>query len=284
MNDLVTVDPAEQQKLAAMLGATQDSGDHLARLKIQTKPVVKADGKKNYDVVGQFTITGEDDPVFAKTVRIRVLSQMFQWQHFDNDEKKLLNKTVMIPNFRQEPIDMKGGVRCGKPASKVFRELDKAEQKKYKDINCVRQLRALVSYAGVTAEGVEVEVENVPVIIQLKGSNFSPFEDEFIKKLPRGKNLYDYWATVSTTEHENGDVTYWVWHYEPDLANFAPLDRDTIDTMYRFADLIEAENKRIREAHEAKVRGRSQDDAASDALGLDGDLVDITPDDDDIPF
>lgn len=207
--------------------------------------------------------------------------------HFDNDEKKLVNKTILIPNFRVEPIDMKGGVRCGKPASKIFRELDKADQKKYKDITCYRQLRVLVSYEGETADGVPVTVENQPAIFLLKGSNFSPFEDEFLKKLPKGRNLYDFWAKVTTTEHENGDVTYWVFHYEPDLANPVGLDRDTLDTMYRFVELIEAENVKVRESHEAKLRGRQDDDRAMDSLGsaLDDDLKDVTPDlDDDIPF
>lgn len=273
MNDLVLTNPAEQAKLAAILGASQDSGnDRMPVLKVNTKRR-DADGKKVPE--GHFVVTGTDEAVYADKVSIRVLSQMFQWMHFDQEAKKLVNKTILIPTFRAEPIDMKGGVRCGKPASKVYRELSKVEQKKYDDITCYRQLRVLVSYTGVNADGTEVTVTNQPAIMMLKGSNFSPFEDEVVKRLPKGKNLYDFNIALSTTEHENGSVTYYIVHFEPDLANPLPLDRDTIDTMYHIVDMIEAENRKVREAHDRSLRQYNATDDALDAIdGLDSDFLD----------
>ena len=273
MNDLVLTNPAEQAKLAAILGASQDAGaDRMPVLKVNTKRR-DAEGKKIPE--GHFVVTGTDEAVYADKVSIRVLSQMFQWMHFDQEAKKLTNKTILIPSFRVEPIDMKGGVRCGKPASKVFRELSKAEQKKYDDITCYRQLRVLVSYTGKTADGAEVTVSNQPAILMLKGSNFSPFEDEVVKRLPKGKNLYDFNITLSTSEHENGSVTYYIIHFEPDLYNPLALDRDTIDTMYHIVDMIEVENRKVREAYDRSLRQSNASDAAMDAIDdLDGDFLD----------
>lgn len=77
MNALTTIDPAEHAKLAAALGATQDAGDRLPRLKIQTKPPVNSAGKKVHEKVGHFVITDAEEPVYAASVNIRILSQMF---------------------------------------------------------------------------------------------------------------------------------------------------------------------------------------------------------------
>jgi hypothetical protein len=272
MNDLIIADPAEQARLAEALGANKGSGggDRMPVLKVNTKRK-DADGKKIPE--GHFFVSGLDTPVYADKVKIRVLSHMFQWLHFDSEEKRLVNKTVLIPNFRVDPIDMAGGLRCGKPASKVFREMTKSEQKKFDDITCYRQLRLLVSYTGKTAAGEEVVVENQPAILMLKGSNFSPFDDEVMKRIPSNRNLYDFWVDVSTTEHENGSVTYYVMHFDPDLANPVGLDRTTLDTMYHLVDLIEGENKRVREAHDNALRKRHSydpsEEAAIDALDID---------------
>lgn len=273
MNELVLTNPAEQAKLAAILGASQDAGnDRMPVLKVNTKRR-DAEGKKIPE--GHFVITGTDEAVYADKVSIRVLSQMFQWMHFDQEAKKLVNKTILIPSFRAEPIDMKGGVRCGKPASKIYRELSKAEQKKYDDITCYRQLRVLVSYTGKNADGAEVTVTNQPAIVMLKGSNFSPFEDEVVKRLPKGKNLYDFNITLSTSEHENGSVTYYVIHFEPDLSNPLALDRDTIDTMYHIVDMIEVENRKVRDGYDRSLRQSNSTDDALDAIdGLDSDFLD----------
>jgi hypothetical protein len=274
MNELVTMDAARQRELNAILGASSDEGPtRLSILKVNSKRK-DADGKKIPE--GHFVLTGMDDPVYAEKVKIRPLSHTFQWMHFDSEAKKLVNKTLIVPNFRVEPIDMKGTLRCGKPASKVFRELSKDDQKKYEDIKCYRQVRCLVTYTGKTADGVEVTVENHPAVLMLKGSNFSPFEDEVIKRLPQGRNLYDYWVDLSTTEHENGSVTYFVIKFEPDLGNPVPLDKPTMDSMYVIADMISEENAGVKRKHQESMYNRNRDDDALDAL--DGILDDFEED------
>ena len=268
MNELVTMDAAKQRELNAILGASSDEGPtRLSILKVNSK---RRDDQGRKIEEGKFLVTGMDEPVYADTVMIRPLSHTFQWMHFDSEAKKLVNKTLIVPNFRVEPIDMKGTLRCGKPPSKVFRELTKDDQKRYEDIKCYRQVRCLVSYTGKTADGDEVTIENHPAILILKGSNFSPFEDEVIKRLPQGRNLYDYWVKLTTTEHENGSVTYFVIHFEPDFGAPVPLDKPTMDSMYVIADMIAEENAQIKRRHQESMYDRNRDDAALDAIdGLD---------------
>ena len=199
---------------------------------------------------------------------------------YDPEENKVVNKTLLIPNFRCEALDMKGGTRCGKPTSKVLKEMPKEEQKKYTNIKCFRQLRVLVSYKGADADGNEVTIENQPAIMLLKGSNFNPFEDEFIKSIPRGKNFYDYWADVSAEELQNGSVIYYVMHFKPDLKKELSLDQPTYDSMKVMADLIERENNVVEKAYQKSLRdGQSYSDAidaVSEVVGddLSADLQD----------
>jgi len=269
MSEIATIDAAEQRKLNAILGASTDTGgdsDRLPILKVNTKRK-NADGKKIPE--GEFVVSGPGvEEVYAEEVHIRPLSQTFQWLHFDSEAQKLASKTIIVPNFRTEPIDSKGTVRCGKPASKVLRQLEPSEQKKYTDIKCYRQVRCLVSYEGKTATGKKATIENQPAILMLKGSNFSPFEDEVVKRMPQGRNLYDFWVKITTEEHENGSVVYWVMHFEPDLGNPVPLDKPTMDTMYHIADMIKSENDNIISQHKEALADKSTDDAALDAIDV----------------
>jgi hypothetical protein len=267
MNELATIDKAEQQRLAAILGTStrSDSGDRLPMLKISSKRK-DAQGRKIDQFQGHFFVTDMEENVYASNVKIRVLSQLFQWIHFDPEVEKVVNKTLLIPNFRHEARDMKGGIRCGKPASKVFKELSKEEQKKYVDIKCYRQLRVLVSYTGTTVDGDEVTIENQPAIILLKGSNFNPFEDEFLNSIPKGRQFHDYWCDVTTKEHENGSVVYYTMHFEGNFGEPVALDQQTYDTMIHFARLVQEENDRIERSHEDSMRKSSTDEQAIDAL------------------
>ena len=275
MGNIAVIEKAEEQKLAALLGANDkpQSADRLPQLKVNT---MRKDAQGRKIEQGLFYLNGMDEHIYAETVRVRPLSQLFQWINYDPEE----NKTLLIPNFRCEALDMKGGTRCGKPTSKVLKELPKEEQKKYTNIKCFRQLRVLVSYKGADADGNEVTIENQPAIMLLKGSNFNPFEDEFIKSIPRGKNFYDYWADVSAEELQNGSVIYYVMHFKPDLKKELSLDQPTYDSMKVMADLIERENNVVEKAYQKSLRdGQSYSDAidaVSEVVGddLSADLQD----------
>jgi hypothetical protein len=279
MGNITIIEKAEEQKLAALLGANNkpQSSDRLPQLKVNT---MRKDTQGRKIEQGLFYLNGMDEHIYAQTVRIRPLSQLFQWINYDPEENKVVNKTLLIPNFRCEARDMKGGERCGKPTSKVLKEMPKEKQKKYTNIKCFRQLRVLVSYKGADADGIEVTIENQPAILLLKGSNFIPFEDEFIKAIPRGKNFYDYWADVSAEELQNGSVIYYVMHFKPDLKKELSLDQPTYDSMKVMADMIERENNMVEKAYQTSLRdGQSYSgaiDAVSEVVGddLSADLQD----------
>lgn len=278
MTELAVINKAEELKLAALLGATEDTSSNSGAAEGRL-PILKINSRRKDEngrklEQGLFVVTGTgEEPVYAEKVNIRVLSQMFQWIHFDSEEGKLVNKTLQIPNFKHEARDIKGTVRCGKPPSKVLNEMPKAEQKKYTDIKCNRILRILVSYTGKDADGNEHTIENLPAIMFLKGANFNPFEDEVLKAIPRGTSLYDFNIEVSAEEMENGSVVYYVLHFKPELKNKLPLDQDTYDTMLVMAQMIQKDNEYVDSQYKkAMSRTEAEDDALEALDSLDADF------------
>jgi hypothetical protein len=279
MGDLAVSNAAEMAKLNAILGlndAPIGGGDRapsnrLPELKINYQRKDK-EGRSIKDKIGMFYVKGLEKEVYAEEVKIRVLSQVFQWIDFDEEEMKPRNRTIMIPRFSMEPIDELGTIRCGKPTSKQMADWGKEEKAKFSTINLFRQLRGLVSYKGVTAEGEEVVIENQPMILMNKRGNYMTFEDQVIKKIS-GRDFKDFWVTVKSIEQEMGSVVYYTFDYEPDLLNPVPLDDDTYQTMLRFAEMISSDNDRIKQKYNASLGGIDSIDMEA-MNALDADLED----------
>ena len=279
MGDLAVSNAAEMAKLNAILGlndAPIGGGDRapsnrLPELKINYQRKDK-EGRSIKDKIGMFYVKGLEKEVYAEEVKIRVLSQVFQWIDFDEEEMKPRNRTIMIPRFSMEPIDELGTIRCGKPTSKQMADWGKEEKAKFSTINLFRQLRGLVSYKGVTAEGEEVVIENQPMILMNKRGNYMTFEDQVIKKIS-GRDFKDFWVTVKSIEQEMGSVVYYTFDYEPDLLNPVPLDDDTYQTMLRFAEMISSENDKIKQKYNASLGGMDAIDMEA-MNALDADLED----------
>ena len=266
MTQLVTLNQSEERALAAMLGASNDSSDN-ALLPILKINLEDEDDAGNSLKKGTFMLTGQEDTVYGEKVTIRPLSQMFQWINYDAEAQRAVNKTVIIPRLNMEARDEKGGVRCGKPASKVLKE-NPDLAKKYKSITCFRYVHCLVSYSGKTASGEDATVEKVPALLRLKGANFSPFEDEVIKKLPKGAKLYEFNVEISATRKKNGSVIYYVLGFNPDLGNRLGLDQMTVDTLRHILNMVQEENSRIDRKYQESARNRSVDTAALKAVEI----------------
>ena len=279
MTELVTSNGRSIDQLAAELGAAQapsggTSASRLPELKINTQV---DDDQGNTLPRGHFYIKGTDTVAYAETVTFRPLAHGYQYLHYDSQLNKLAAKSRIISNFGEEARDTNGTLRCGKPISSVLREMPEDKRKQYADITCFRQVRGLVTFTGTTAEGETVEYVNQPVILMLKGTNFGPFEDEFLKKLPRGRNIWDFEAKLSTKRHKNGSVVWFTFHFDPDLKKPLSLDQDVVDSISAIADAIRNENARVDQAYKAALTNQSLDQNAIDALenALEDDLEDV---------
>ena len=271
------IDADEIAALRRSMGVdpTADRGMQLPELKVMLDDE-DANGQRLPK--GSFYIKGHGtENVYAKEVNIRVMAHHFQYVDFDGEAKKVRNKTILATSFRSDFPDVKGTLRCGRPASKVFKELSDEAKKKYESITCYRILRGIISYEGETQSGEKVKIENVPFIVRLKGSNFMGFDEEFASKLQSGRDLWDYWTTLSLERKKNGSVTYFVFHYAPQFQTPAVFDMPTVETIRAFSAMVSGENDRIMESHRTALTKAYDTDEIYDTISgdLEGDLQDV---------
>jgi hypothetical protein len=256
MNNVAVFDATEEQRLKEAMGMIPENtqSDRLPLLKINTD-----DENEDGQEIPRATMYLRDATTvaYAKEIKIRVLGQHYQYIEYDPDQNKTVCKTLINKSFKQTFLDTRGTAKCG--MTKPKKHMEQYEKERFKNVTCFRHLRVLVTYKGVDAEGNSVNVENQPALMLLKGSNFMPFEDEVVKKLPRGASLCDFWIDVSLERKKNGSVTYYVMHYAFDASKVEPFDKETADTFRHFASMVEDENARIYEKHKAAISERSSD-------------------------
>lgn len=274
MNDLTTIDGIELAELANILGTETSSGggDTLVRVpKLDHQHAADDDDGKPMPR-GEFRLHMPDQIVYAKTVRFRPLASHVQYFLWENDK---LVKSRALKNMREEARDTAGGIACGMPEWEVRAENEDLRQK-YKD--CQRRIvRGLVSMTGHNIEGDEVIIENQPTIYFGKGrTNYGGFFNEYIKQLPKGSNIFDYEANMSTERMKVGATVFFKIHWEPLLKNKLPMTQDVFETMKVFADTITAENKYVDDQYFKAHAEDSLDSKAMAAIedSLEADLAD----------
>lgn len=274
MNDLTTIDGIELAELANILGTETSSGggDTLVRVPKLDHQHAADDDDGNPMPRGEFRLHMPDQIVYAKTVRFRPLASHVQYFLWENDK---LVKSRALKNMREEARDTAGGIACGMPEWEVRAENEDLRQK-YKD--CQRRIvRGLVSMTGHNIEGDEVIIENQPTIYFGKGrTNYGGFFNEYIKQLPKGANIFDYEANMSTERMKVGATVFFKIHWEPLLKNKLPMTQDVFETMKVFADTITAENKYVDDMYFKAHAEDSLDSKAMAAIedSLEADLAD----------
>jgi hypothetical protein len=279
-NDLAIISQEEIDALAKRAGTVQTVGDYIPQLKVNYDD---EDEDGNELRKGEFFVTGQDKVAYAKSVVFRPLTHHFQWTKYDKVSEKVTNRTRLIPNFREEPRDETGTVRCGKPPSKDLKA-NPALAAKYDDITCYRQVQGLVSYKGKTATGEEVEVKDLEVSLRLKGANFSPFEEDYFSKLGNNK-LWDFEIPLYTDKAKNGASTYFVIRFDKaDFGKRLQMSAPVFKTALALQDRVDVINKEVDTKYYDAVHSRTRDDDAISQLKTVGGKSLNDDFDDDIPF
>lgn len=266
MNEIVAVDTALLAELDRLNDdgrstAPQQDGVNFPILKVNYKKVDK-DGNKV--TKGILTINHPDGNLYAESVWFRPLLQSFKWQNYDFDNNQMVVETIEVRNlFLEEPIDTKGSIRCGKPQAKLMSEDDK---QKHKNVSFSRILRGLLKGEMKDAKGKTHTVENLPVVMFLKGANRDGIENEYMTKLPKGEHMRDHWVNLTVEERQNGSVDYYVIHYVGDMEERCAMDQPTVETIQVITNQIENKNKAIREQYTEALRSNDLDNSAIDAL------------------
>lgn len=262
--EVAAMDPAELKRMQEMMGVTaSEGGGGTPLLKINS-----LDEDDNGKELPKGTFFLNKSPIaYAKEVTIRVLGVHYQYLEYDPEAGKLVNRTIIVPNMQHEMLDEKGTTRCGMPMGKS--KMDPEMKERFKNVTAFRQLRGIVSYTGKDLDGNEVTHENEPFMMSLKGSNFMPFEDDVVKKLPFGRAIWDFNISVNLERHKNGSVVYYVARYTPDFSTPLPLCAKVSESVNEIATQIRSQNQKIRDKHEEAIRQRQSDAGVLDALGDD---------------
>jgi hypothetical protein len=292
--DLITNDAAEYSaELAALLGVDGAGFTETTQL-----PQLKVNYSHEADdgarlPAGSFYVklpasdNQAERTLYAKEVTFRPFVNRFQFLHYDatgNDGKgAFLNKSIYVPDFKTEALDELGGTRCGKLTTKQYEELGTkitpAQNKLKQDVKLFRVIFGTVSLEGKTAAGEEHNLVSVPVVLKLRGVNFSPIGYVF-KKLDSLKRLpFSAGLTLTTKREKKGTLTYYVVQFAFDQSISLRALPEDITLVNKFSETINAENAWVIKKHKKSKEGSDQTDVAedvNDALNEDFN--------DDIPF
>ena len=251
------------------------SGSSLTLLKINRD---HEDDDGNPLPAGHFMINHDGENVYAKTIKMQLFIQRYQYIHYDQAEGEFVSKSIMANNLypQTEVPDTIGTMRCGSvPASK--RDYLTAEQAtKQKDIKCYRMLFAKVTLNdAVTANGEKRDVANVPVLWKARGANFMPISVPLDALTAQRKPFLYYNMNVSLKKEKNGSVTYYVGTFS---VGDGPLDwsEDDQQLLQYFGDQVTTENKEVMKDHDKALRMSGD---VIDATSIDASIDDALNDD-----
>ena len=261
MTDLTTLATPEELAEAAAIFAEQGQDEtaviKLPFLKIQYDPDLMMEVP--HLRMGMYYIHGPS-PAYAENIKMRVLLQHTQWRQQSTEDFKMINKSILMDKRGQDPIDMLGGLRCGRPESKIWTGFSDAERKQYKDVVCTRVMRGIVSYDGVDRNGDKKRVENEPVQFHMKGMNFMGLGKVIENLKGSGRQLRDVWLDMHTVE---AGITF-TTNFGIDYDTPALLTSDVVATLKVFNDQARQENDSIKKKHYAALG--AVDHAPSDSF------------------
>lgn len=270
-----TIDASEFQAFVESTRVSQEDlnggGDFLPQLKVNYQDELEVEGVKKEIKPGLFTLTGQEVPSFAKNVTFRPLLMNYQYIDYNKEEDKVVNRSILFNDFSEEARDELGTVRCGKPASKLLKE-NAALKKQWEHVNLYRSVDGLVSYTGADADGNEVKVENVLCTFRGKGANFSPFQDEYLKLMPKGTFIWDFELKLGTTKHKQDPksaVSYYIVHFEADFTQRISLTQDVWEKIKELKARVDATNKEINTKYYQSIESRNATPEASPIIDAD---------------
>lgn len=270
-----TIDANEFQAFVESTRVSQKDlnggGDFLPQLKVNYQDELEVEGVKKEIKPGLFTLTGQEIPSFAKNVTFRPLLMNYQYIDYNNKEDKVVNRSILFNDFSEEARDELGTVRCGKPASKLLKD-NAALKKQWEHVNLYRSVDGLVSYTGADADGNEVKVENVLCTFRGKGANFSPFQDEYLKLMPKGTFIWDFELKLGTTKHKQDPksaVSYYIVHFEADFTQRISLTQDVWEKIKELKARVDATNKEINTKYYQSIESRNATPEASPIIDAD---------------
>jgi len=253
-----TIDLSDEE-LNRQLGISQEkSGPSVPRLKINS---LAEDENEKPLPMGTFFIDEKDQPrAYSKEVKIRIVTRVYQYQNYSQDDKKMLDESMMLPSLFSEFPSMSGKLKCGKLSKKKVEgvTLSPTQAKIQKDVKCRMFVFCLVSFTGTTVDGKEVTYADKPVLWVPSQSAFVIVGDVMESFDKQKRAAIKYPVSLKLKKEKNGNVVY--YNPVPTILNEAvALTQVDVDAINSARDFISGVNKRVKEAYDRSLNKAAND-------------------------
>lgn len=246
MSELINLKSMSKEEIMKAIG--QDSGSDneniVPRLTINRNP---EDDNGNQLPIGSFTVydSSTNKNYYGKTVTLRPFISGMQYMHYDPEKSEYVNRSVIFSSWKEEAIDIQGGVKCNKVPYKERDSLTAEELAVQKQIRCYRLVYGLVSFDGVDAEGNKRKVENFPAVWRVTGTSFKPVSDAIEALKKRNKLMFTCTFKLESKRQKKGSNVFYVPVINPDADANLDMSKEDVETLQVFKDSIAAENNEV---------------------------------------
>ena len=243
-NEITNIDGLSQDQIMSMIGQEKSStGNFLPKLAINRFPENDDGAEVPVGSYGVY-VPELDSMAYGKPVTFRPFMNAYQYMKYDAEKNEYSNRSIIFKSWKDEAIDIQGGVRCGKIPAKELANLSDEERMKQKAIKCYRLVYGLVSFKGTLPGGADAEVTSLPVLWKVTGSNFKPVGEAIESLRRRGKVMFNHTLTLKSKKKKAGSNVFYVSDISVDADEVQFSDKEK-EILLAFQDTINTENEEI---------------------------------------
>ena len=256
-NEIANIKNMSNEQIMQAIGQDDGSGGgiNIPRLGINRSP---EDDDGNQLPVGHlFTYDASvGQNVFGKPVTFRPFISAMQYMHYDPEKSEYVNRSIIFKNWKEEAIDILGGVKCGKVPFKERPSLTPEQLAEQRTIRCYRLLYGILSFKGKKANGEDHEVANLPVLWRVTGTAFAPVGSALDQVNKRKKLMFTTTFSIDSKRQKKGGNVY----YTPEISVNADanlqMSKEDMETLTVFQDIINTENDEVVDLYKAAKKGQ----------------------------
>ena len=255
-NEIANINNMSDEQIKQAIGQDDGSsnGVNIPRLGINRSP---EDDDGNQLPVGHlFTYDSSvGQNVYGKPVSFRPFISAMQYMHYDPEKSEYVNRSIIFKNWKEEAIDILGGIKCGKIPFKERSTLTPDQLAEQRTIRCYRLLYGLLSFTGKKANGEDHTVSNLPVLWRVTGTAFAPVGAAIDQVNKRKKLMFTTTFSIDSKRQKKGGNVF----YTPEIAVNADanlqMSKEDMETLSVFQDVINKENTEVVELYKAAKKG-----------------------------
>ena len=262
-NEIANINKMSDEQIMQAIGQDDGArnGVNIPRLGINRSP---EDDDGNQLPVGHLfaydSSVGQN--VYGKPITFRPFISAMQYMHYDPEKSEYVNRSIIFKNWKEEAIDILGGVKCGKVPFKERASLTPDQLAEQRTIRCYRLLYGLLSFTGKKANGEDHTVSNLPALWRVTGTAFAPVGAAIDQINKRKKLMFTTTFSVDSKRQKKGGNVF----YTPEIAVNADanlqMSKEDMETLSVFQEVINQENTEVVELYKAAKKGKP---IASDA-------------------